>query len=121
VEILVIGIGFPWMLRLKSAANWNDGSHALLGRLTLTVRPSDMRFHLHLLYDNHSAVDVEGQEFLDACEAREEATIALMELWVNHGAADNKAPSAIAVANANSSTVTLINFNLIKTTFHLHA
>ena len=80
-----------------------------------------MRFHLHLLYDNHSAVDVDGQEFRDASEAREEATIALMELWVNHGAADNKAPTAIAISDATRSSVTLIEFNSIKTTFRLHA
>jgi len=77
------------------------------------------RFYFHLMYDDHTLIDDEGQLFDDRRAARDEATVSLMEMWVNHGADTSLVPDAIAVAPVDRERVTVIRVNSLKQTFRL--
>lgn len=77
------------------------------------------KYHLHLIYNDHSLLDEEGQTFRDAAAARDEASLALMELWVQHGHDRSPLPDAIAVSDTERKCVTVIRIEALKTVFHL--
>lgn len=77
------------------------------------------KYHLHLMYDDHSLLDEEGQTFSDVGAARDEASAALMELWVHHGLDKSTVPEAIAVLDEKRTGATVIRIETLKENFRL--